>query len=51
MEIISPSGNKVTFKELIEEYFFKELTATNSIQPIQKVYKYEPGTRMIYNEI
>lgn len=51
IEIISPSGNKATLKELIEESFFKELIATNSIQPIQKVYKYEPGTRMICNEI
>ncbi len=50
MEIVSPSGEVVTFKALIEQTFFQELAAIKSQEPFNKVYKYETGTKLNYTE-
>ena len=51
MEIVPPSGEVVTFKSLIEQTFFKELTSAKAQEPFNKVYKYEAGTKLIYKEV
>lgn len=47
MDIISPDGDTITFKDLIEDTFFKELIAKNSLEPLHRIYRYESGTRLI----